>query len=120
MENILYNISQVLGITIIHSLWQGLLIYFLLRVVLLFASGLTASKKYLLAVSSLLAITGWFAYTLINEIQLYDWLAKPVNLANMPIMLAGFCQQTFNSLATKLSDTIIVYKSTCLMLRRSM
>jgi hypothetical protein len=45
MENILYNISQVLGITIIHSLWQGLLIYFLLRVVLLSASGLTASKK---------------------------------------------------------------------------
>jgi bla regulator protein BlaR1 len=87
MENILYNISQVLGITIIHSLWQGLLIYFLLRVVLLFAAGLSASKKYLLAVSSLLAITGWFAYTLINQIQLYDWLAKPANLTNMPIML---------------------------------
>jgi bla regulator protein BlaR1 len=44
-------------------------------------------KKYLLAVSSLLTITGWFAYTLINQIQLYDWLAKPANLANMPIML---------------------------------
>jgi bla regulator protein BlaR1 len=88
MENILYNISQVLGITIIHSLWQGLLIYFLLRVVLLFASGLTASRKYLMAVSSLLAITGWFAYTLIHEIQLYDWLVKPVNPANMPLLAA--------------------------------
>jgi bla regulator protein BlaR1 len=87
MENMLYNISQVLGITIIHSLWQGLLIYFLLRVVLLVASGLTSSKKYLLAVSSLLAITGWFAYTLIHEIQVYDWMAKPSTLANMPLML---------------------------------
>jgi len=87
MENMLYNISQVLGITIIHSLWQGLLIYFLLRVVLLFTAGLPASKKYLLAVSSLLAITGWFVYTLVHEIQVYDWLAKPSTLANMPLVL---------------------------------
>jgi beta-lactamase regulating signal transducer with metallopeptidase domain len=88
MENILYNISQVLGITIIHSLWQGLLIYFLLRLALVLLAGLSSSKKYLLAVSSLLAITGWFACTLVNEIQIYDWLAvKPTNLANMPLML---------------------------------
>ena len=87
MENILYNISQVLGIAIIHSLWQGLLIYFLLRVVLLFTVWLPASKKYLLAISSLLAITGWFVYTLIHEIQIYDWLAKPSTMANMPLML---------------------------------
>jgi bla regulator protein BlaR1 len=87
MENILYNISQVLGISIIHSLWQGLLIYFLLRVIMLFTAWLPASNKYLLAVSSLLAITGWFVYTLIHEIQVYDWLAKPSTLANMPLML---------------------------------
>jgi bla regulator protein BlaR1 len=31
MENLFYNISQVLGITILHSLWQGLIIYALLR-----------------------------------------------------------------------------------------
>ncbi|MDB4999609.1 MAG: blaR1 2 [Mucilaginibacter sp.] len=88
MENILYNISQVLGITIIHSLWQGLLIYFLLRLALVLLGGLSSSKKYLLAVCSLLAITGWFAYTLVNEIQIYNWLAvKPTNMANMPLML---------------------------------
>ena len=75
MENTLYNISQVLGITIIHSLWQGLLIYFVLRIALLFSARLTSSAKYLLAVSSLLAITGWFIYTLINEIYFYNWLA---------------------------------------------
>lgn len=97
MENILYNISQVLGITIIHSLWQGLLIYSMLRVVLLFASGFTASSKYLMAVSSLLAITGWFAYTLIHEIQLYDWLAKPVNPANMPLLAAFPNMQQFGN-----------------------
>ena len=87
MENILYNISQVLGISIIHSLWQGLLIYFLLRIVLLTAGNLSASTKYLLALNSLFGITAWFAITLVNEIQVYDWLAKPENLANMPMML---------------------------------
>ncbi|GGH18678.1 M56 family metallopeptidase [Mucilaginibacter phyllosphaerae] len=88
MENILYNISQVLGIAIIHSLWQGLLIYFILKLVLLCAHELSSSKKYLIALSSLLAITGWFAYTLIHQIQLYDWLAKPDNLS----LLAAFPQ----------------------------
>lgn len=87
MENILYNISQVLGITIIHSLWQGLLIYFLLKVVLLAAGNLSSAKKYMLAVTSLMAITGWFGYTLVNQIQLYDWMAKPENLSAMPLML---------------------------------
>jgi len=88
METILYNISQVLGITIIHSLWQGLLIYFILRLALMFSAQLSASKKYTLAVVSLLAIAGWFFYTLVNEIQIYNWLAiKPENLSAMPLML---------------------------------
>jgi beta-lactamase regulating signal transducer with metallopeptidase domain len=75
MENTLYNIGQVLGITIIHSLWQGLFIYFVLRAALLFGSSLSASKKYLLAITSMLAMAGWFVCTLINQIQLYNWLA---------------------------------------------
>ena len=83
MGNLLYNISQVLGITIIHSLWQGLLIYFVLRMVLLFAGQLPASKKYALSVLSLLAISSWFIYTVVNEIQIYNWLAvKPAGSAS--------------------------------------
>jgi bla regulator protein BlaR1 len=87
MENILYNISQVLGITIIHSLWQGLFIYFVLRLVLMLSSQLSSSKKYLLAATSLLAITGWFVYTLVNEIHIYNWLAiTPAKLSAMPLI----------------------------------
>ncbi|MDB4922393.1 M56 family metallopeptidase [Mucilaginibacter sp.] len=87
MQNILYNISQVLGITIIHSLWQGLLIYFALRLALMFSGRLSASKKYLFAVVSLLAITGWFGYTLINEINIYNWLAvAPSKLPVLPLL----------------------------------
>src|ERR1700679_2849218 len=88
MENILYNISQVLGITIINSLWQGLLIYFMLRLALMFSSQLSSSKKYMLALTSLAAITCWFVYTLVNEIHIYNWLAvTPEKLSAMPLML---------------------------------
>ena len=84
----MYNISQVLGITIIHSIWQALLIYFMLRLALMFSAYLSSSKKYLMAVTSLLAITAWFIYTLVNEIHLYNWLAiKPANLSAMPLMM---------------------------------
>jgi len=87
MQNILYNISQVLGITIIHSLWQGLLIYFALRLALMFSGQLSASKKYVFAVISLFAITGWFGYTLINEINIYNWLAvAPSKLSVLPLL----------------------------------
>src|SRR3569833_265711 len=87
MQNLLYNISQVLGITIIHSLWQGLVIYFVLKLILMFSGKLSASKKYVLAVGSLLAITGWFGYTLVNEINIYNWLAvTPSKLSAMPVL----------------------------------
>ncbi|MDF2432144.1 MAG: bla regulator protein blaR1 [Mucilaginibacter sp.] len=88
METILYNISQVLGITIIHSLWQGLLIYFALRLALTFSARLSASKKYILAITGLLAITGWFIYTLVNEITIYNWISSvSAKFSAMPLMI---------------------------------
>lgn len=89
MGNILYNISQVLGLTIINSLWQGLLVYFVLRMVLMAYGNLPASKKYVLACGSLLVITLWFGYTLIKQIYLFNWLAAvPAKLHTSPIALA--------------------------------
>jgi len=74
MENILYNISQVLGITVIHSLWQALLVYFMLKIAFLAGQKLSSQARYLMAVSALVAITGWFFYTLISEINVYEWI----------------------------------------------
>jgi bla regulator protein BlaR1 len=74
METILYNISQVLGITIIHSLWQGLLVYFILRIAFAGISSLTAVKKYNLAIIAMLAISVCFVYTLLTEIYAYNWV----------------------------------------------
>ncbi len=68
-----YNISQVLGITIIHSLWQGLIIYLLLRILFLCMPALTAVKKYNLAIVALLGITTWFACTFCMEARGFNW-----------------------------------------------
>src|SRR6266481_3673999 len=78
MQTILYNISQVLGITIIHSLWQGLLVYFILRIAFAGISSLTAVKKYNLAIIAMLTISACFVYTLFTGIYAYNWVSlKP-------------------------------------------
>jgi len=88
MATILYNISQILGITVIHSLWQALLIYFLLRIALTFGDKLSSAIKYHLALTSLLAITGWFVYTLVTEINVYNWLAvKTLKISDLSAIL---------------------------------
>src|ERR1700710_1790865 len=88
MENVLYNIGQVLGITIIHSLWQGLFIYFMLKLALFIGGKMSSAKKYMLALTSLAAIACWFFYTLVTEIQTYSWLAQiPKKLSAMPLFM---------------------------------
>ncbi len=85
MANLLYNISQVLGITIIHSLWQGLLIYLVLRVLLLSIPALSSVKKYNLSILALLSIALCFIYTFCHEVQAYDW--HPVVTAHSSFFL---------------------------------
>ncbi|ASU35993.1 M56 family metallopeptidase [Mucilaginibacter xinganensis] len=80
MQTILYNISQILGITIIHSLWQGLLVYFILRIAFAGINSLTAVKKYNLAIAAMLTILVCFVYTLFTEFRAYNWVTiKPGN-----------------------------------------
>ena len=74
METILYNISQVVGVAIIHSLWQGLFIYLFLRLVLLSFSSLSAKSKHNIAMLSMLGVTSWFIYTLVGEVRVYQWV----------------------------------------------
>jgi beta-lactamase regulating signal transducer with metallopeptidase domain len=84
MENIMYNISQVFGITIIHSLWQGMLVYFILRIVFAAAPSLTSVKKYNLGIFAMLSVTTCFFYTLFTEIYSYNWvILKPLQPAQL-------------------------------------
>ena len=88
MENIFYNISQVLGIAIVHSLWQGLLIYFVLRIIFTASPGLSAVKKYNLALAAIVSMLVCFVYTLTNEFNAWNWVnAKPVSpIALLPYL----------------------------------
>lgn len=79
METILYNISQVIGVAIIHSLWQGLFIYLFLRLVLLSFSSLAAKYKHNLAMLAMFGVTVWFIYTLVGEIRVYQWVELKTN-----------------------------------------
>ena len=74
METILYNISQVIGVAIIHSMWQGLFIYLFLRLVMLSFHSMSAKAKHNIAFLSLFAATTWFIYTLTGEIRVYQWV----------------------------------------------
>jgi bla regulator protein BlaR1 len=88
METILYNISQVIGVAIIHSLWQGLLIYLLMRLVLLFFTFLSSKAKHNIAITALLTTTAWFVYTLSGEISAYNWVTlKTTNEEILPAIL---------------------------------
>jgi hypothetical protein len=85
MENILYNISQVLGITIIHSLWQGILSYLILRTAFIIIPSLSAEKKYNLSIAAMLSVFGCFVYTLYYELHTYNWVNLK-SLNSLPLL----------------------------------
>lgn len=73
MEQLFYNISQILGTTIIHSLWQGLLIYGALRLIFVVVLGLSAQRKHNIAMLGLFSMVAWFGYTFYTEFNNYNW-----------------------------------------------
>src|ERR1700737_4548486 len=75
MQTILYNISQVIGVAIIHSLWQGLLVYLGLRLIVLFFPRLSSRVKHNVAITALVCVSSWFVYTLSNEINTHTWVS---------------------------------------------
>ena len=74
METIIYNISQVVGVAVIHSLWQGLFVYLGLRLIILLFPQLPSSTRHNVAITGLIWITVWFVYTLSDEINNHAWV----------------------------------------------
>jgi len=84
METTLYNISQVLGVSIIQSLWQGLLVYIVLHMVFAAAPSLSSVKKYYLAMFAMLSVSGLFIYSLVAEAGARNWaVLKPGQLISL-------------------------------------
>lgn len=88
METILYNISQVVGVAVIHSLWQGLFVYLGLRFIILLFPQLSAATKHNAAMTGLAFITVWFIYTLSTEINNHTWVV--INSHNKDLLPAVF------------------------------
>jgi beta-lactamase regulating signal transducer with metallopeptidase domain len=126
MESLLYNISQVLGITILHSLWQGLLTYAVIRLVLIAFPAASAIKKYNLLYTGLMAMAVWFAYTFFMQAKLYNWtapaaqhFASPVDIAtyNTPVpSVAQQAEQPFYYNYKQLINTYMPYISVLYLL----
>lgn len=107
MQNLLYNISQVLGITIIHSLWQGLIVYIALRLFLSATPALSSATKYRVSYATLLGTLGWFLVTLFQELNQYNWLSTTA-LQITPLTLPAVMQEV-NAPANQLYFTIAQY-----------
>ena len=107
MENLLYNISQVLGITIIHSLWQGLILFIALRLFMLVFTGVSAAVRYWVSYGVLTVMLGWFVVTLFNQLGQYNWLSTTA-LQVSPLSFPAIMQEV-NTPANKLYFTIAGY-----------
>jgi bla regulator protein BlaR1 len=88
MENLFYNISQVLGVTILQSLWQGLLLWFALKLVFICAPRLSAIKKHNWAMGAMLFLSAWFIYTFIHQFRIHEWVNYTA--AGAPSLLPRF------------------------------
>jgi bla regulator protein BlaR1 len=65
MAHLTPGIVSALSWALVHSIWQGLLVYMLLRAVLAAIPGKYASARYITAVSALAALTGAFIATFV-------------------------------------------------------
>ena len=63
------DIIRALGWALLHSVWQALIIFTCLQVVLKIWPMASAKIKHNLAYTSLLGIFAWFVYTLVQQIQ---------------------------------------------------
>lgn len=86
MAQQLYNISNILGLAIVNSLWQALLVYFILKTILSIGNKLSAEVKYLLAFSGLMVISGWFIYSLAKGLSLFGLMAPVGSLRRLPLL----------------------------------
>jgi len=99
METLTYNISQVLGISILHCLWQGMVVYLIVRVVMAAKPSMSSLKKYNVSVTALAVVSLWFVYTLLTGVASFNWfktaaLTQPL-LPGLPFkghMQASFYQ----------------------------
>ena len=117
MEHLLYNISLVLGISIIHSLWQGSLVYFVLRIAFAFAPAMSPVKKYNFAVIAMFIIIVCFVYTIIEEVYacnrvntgVFKLSAPLLSVVNLPVNITHLGHGRNDVFAAYLPYIAVIY-----------
>lgn len=91
MNNLFPETSSIifaLGWALVHALWQGMLVYTLLRLTLRFIPGNHASARYYTSVTALGVITAWFIATWLYQYNLsagqMTLLENPKNITPNP------------------------------------
>jgi len=107
MQSLFYNISQVLGITLIHSLWQGLLVWFALRLLFTCAPSLSSVKKHNWSMAALLATSAWFIGTLITQFQSHTWVNLSAGASPEFLPRFNFPLTTTHTVATNYYNYVI-------------
>ena len=116
METRLYNISQVLGVSIIQSLWQGLLVYIVLRIVFAAAPSLSSVKKILHgAFLQWLRFPVLFIYSLVNEAGARNWVPVIKPVPSDSIGCQGFNTDLNGHVQVSRLIFIVVWLYTCLI-----
>lgn len=106
METVLYNISQIVGISILHSLWQGIIIYVALRIVYAAIPPMPAQRKYNIALFALAAVSFWFFYTLCRETAHFNWNGSSSS-SELRFQVPGFRSNEYSGYS--LLNSISVY-----------
>lgn len=101
MQSLFNQFSQVLGITLLHSLWQGLIIYVLLRMLFLCLPSASANSKYNMALLALAASVLWPIITLVVEISKHPFITPIIDTDTGPLayvpMIHTYPAETINS-----------------------
>lgn len=85
MQTLFNQFSQVLGTTLLHSLWQGLVIYAVLRIVFLCIPSLSSNSKYNMALLALVASVLWPLATLMVEISKHQFITPVTDIDTGPL-----------------------------------
>lgn len=89
-----HNITSILGWPLLHSIWQGLAIYLVLRVLLWVIPKSWSSWRYNLSLISLFSTCGWFIYTIYYKLQLFSASIDPITAVNISEANMNNVQQT--------------------------
>ncbi|WP_448700706.1 M56 family metallopeptidase [Mucilaginibacter sp. AW1-3] len=77
METVFNQMTQVLGTTLLHSLWQALVMYALLRIFLACFPSASSANKYNAGLLSLAGSVIWPAVTFVNEMGRHNF-SQPI------------------------------------------